>query len=307
MKPGKYFVFLLMAVLACVALVAAACGGDDDDDDDPTQPAGTTATSPTAAPTAAFAADSTMGKIAAAKKITIGVKFDQPGFGFKDPVSGKVAGFDVDMGKAIATALGLKEENITFIESVSANRIPFLKEDKADLIIATMTITDARKLEIDFSRPYFLAGQSLLVKKDNSTIKTVTDLAGKKACSVAGSTSEKNVKEKAPTVDLLALDTYAACVAAMKDGRVEAVTTDDIILAGFAKADTSLKLVGGTFTKEPYGIGMKLGKKDMQTFVNTLLEAMLKDGRYDKIYNDNLGGIEGLPKAADARAALPAQ
>jgi glutamate transport system substrate-binding protein len=145
------------------------------------------------------------------------------------------------------------------------------------------------------------------VKKDNTTIKSVTDLGGKKACSVAGSTSEKNVKEKAPTVDLLALDTYANCVAAMKDGRHEAVTTDDIILAGFAKADPSLKLVGGTFTKEPYGIGMKLGKKDMQTFINTLLEAMLKDGRWDKIYNDNLGGIEGLAKPADARAALPAQ
>lgn len=302
MKPGKHFIFLLMALLASVALIAAACGGDDDDDDDDDEtPAATAASTP------AFTADSTMGKIKAAGKITIGVKFDQPGFGFKDPVSGKVAGLDVDIGKEIAKALGLKEENITFIESVSANRIPFLKEDKADLIIATMTITDARKLEIDFSRPYFLAGQSILVKKDNTTIKSVTDLGGKKACSVAGSTSEKNVKEKAPTVDLLALDTYANCVAAMKDGRHEAVTTDDIILAGFAKADPSLKLVGGTFTKEPYGIGMKLGKKDMQTFINTLLDAMLKDGRWDKIYNDNLGGIEGLAKPADARAALPAQ
>jgi glutamate transport system substrate-binding protein len=292
-----------MGLLAMVALIAAACGGDDDDDDD--DGGGTTPTT-AASPSATFPAGSTMAQIAANKKITIGVKFDQPGFGFKDPVSGKVDGFDVAIGKEIAKALGLKEEDINFIEAVSANRIPFLKEDKADLIIATMTITDARKQEIDFSRTYFLAGQSILVKKDNSTIKSVTDLNGKKACSVTGSTSEKNVKEKAPQVDLLTLDAYAACVTAMKDGRVEAVTTDDIILAGFAKTDPSLKLVGGTFTQEPYGIGIKKGKTDLQTFVNGVIDAMLKDGRWDKIYQQYLGGIEGLPSASEARGKLPA-
>jgi glutamate transport system substrate-binding protein len=303
-KRVTYIILLLAAFLG--ATLAVACGGDDDSSSGATATAAaTTAATKTATP-APFAAGSTMATIAASKHLTIGVKFDQPGFGVKDPVSGKVDGFDVAIGKEIAKALGLTDDQITFTEAISANRIPYLKEDKVDLVIATMTITDARKLEIDFSRPYFKAGQSLLVKKDNTTIKTVTDLNGKKACSVTGSTSEKNVKDKAPQVDLLSLDAYGACVSSLKDGRVEAVTTDDIILAGFAKADPTLKLVGGAFTQEPYGIGYKKGKDDLVAFVNTLLNAMLQDGRWDKIYAQYLGGIEGLPSAADARAALPA-
>ena len=296
MKHSSRLLFLLLAMIGVFALLAAACGGDDDDDDDD---------SPTVAvPT--FAADSTMGKIAASKKMVVGVKFDQPGFGLKDPATGKVDGFDVAIAKEIGKALGLKEDEIEFVEAISANRIPFLQEDKADLVIATMTINADRKKQIEFSRPYFLAGQSILVKKDNTSIKTVDDLNGKTVCSVQGSTSEKNVQAKAPQATLQSLTTYAACVSGMKDGRYEAVSTDDIILAGFAAADSSLKLVGGQFTKEPYGIGIKQGKTDMAQFVDGLLTKWLADGTWDKIYNQYLGKVEGLPKAADARAALPA-
>jgi glutamate transport system substrate-binding protein len=299
LKLRNYWLYLLMGLLACIALVAAACGDDDDDDDD------TGDGDPTAAPT--FEAGSSMAEIVENGRITIGVKFDQPGFGFKDAVSGDVEGLDVEVGKEIAKALGLEEDQIEFIESVSANRIPFLQEDKADLIIATMTINAMRKEQIEFSRPYFLAGQSILVEKDTNDIASVDDLNGKKVCSVTGSTSERNVKEKAPQVDLLALDTYSACVAAMKDGRVVAVTTDDIILAGFAKNDDSLKLVGGNFTDEPYGIGMKKGKTDLQTFVDGVLNDMLEDGRWEDIYDEFLGGIEGLPTAEEATSNLPAE
>ncbi|MGE0599656.1 MAG: glutamate ABC transporter substrate-binding protein [Dehalococcoidia bacterium] len=288
------FLFVLLALISTMALIAA-CGDDDDDDDD----GGNTTPPPT------FTADSTMGKIAAAKKMTVGVKFDQPGFGLKDPASGKVDGFDVAIAKEIAKAIGLSEDEIDFVEAVSANRIPFLQEDKVDIVVATMTINEDRKKQIDFSRPYYLAGQSILVMKDNTTIKSVEDLNGKKVCSVQGSTSEKNVQAKAPQAELLSLTGYAACVSSMKDGRVEAVSTDDIILAGFAAADDSLKLVGGQFTQEPYGIGIKQGKDDMVEFVDTLLANWFKDGTWDKIYNKYLGDVEGLPSAADARAKLP--
>ena len=284
-------------MLALVATIAA-CGGDDDDDDDDDDDA------TVAVPT--FAADSTMAKIAAAKKMTVGVKFDQPGFGLKDPASGKVDGFDVAIAKEIGKAMGLKEADITFVEAISANRIPFLQEDKADLVIATMTINAERKTQIEFSRPYYLAGQSILVKKDNTSIKTVTDLNGKTVCSVQGSTSEKNVQAKAPQATLQSLTTYAACVSGLKDGRYEAVSTDDIILAGFAASDNTLKLVGGQFTQEPYGIGMKKGKTDMQAFVDTLLTKWYADGTWDKIYDQYLGKVEGLPKAEDARKLIPA-
>ena len=304
MHKKRRFLLVLAALTAAFGLLAAACGGDDDDASKETPKAGTT---PTAAPTAAptFPADSTMAKIVANKKLVVGVKFDQPGFGQKDPVTNKVDGFDTAIAREIAKALGLSEDQIQFVESVSANRIPFLQEDKVDLVIATMTINADRKTQIEFSRPYFLAGQSILVKKDNTTIKTVTDLNGKNVCSVQGSTSEKNVVAKAPQVNLLSLTGYAACVESMKSGRVEAVTTDDIILAGFAAADSSLKMVGGQFTQEPYGIGIKKGKTDMVKFVDDQLTKWYADGTWDKIYDKYLGKVEGLPKAAEARAKIP--
>ncbi len=300
----KHYTRLLLAMLAMLATVAliAACGDDDDDDDT----GGTATTAPTQAAAPTFAADSTMAKIVQKGKLTVGVKFDQPGFGLKDPVSGKVDGFDVQMAKEIGKALGLKEDQIEFVEAVSANRIPFLQEDKVDLVIATMTINADRKQQIDFSRPYYLAGQSILVKKDNTTIKSVDDLNGKNVCSVQGSTSEKNIQTKAPQANLLSLTGYAACVDSMKSGRVEAVSTDDIILAGFAASDNTLKLVGGQFTQEPYGIGVKKGKTDFVQFIDALLAKELSDGTWDKIYDKYLGKVEGLPKAADARAKLPA-
>jgi glutamate transport system substrate-binding protein len=246
-----------------------------------------------------------MAQIKEKGKIVIGVKYDQPGFGQLDPTTRKVDGFDVAIGKEIAKALGLSEDQIEFVEAVSRNRIPFLQEDKVDLVIATMTINAERKEQIEFSRPYFKAGQSILVLKDNDDIKSVDDLNGKKVCSVQGSTSEKNVKEKAPQSDLLALDAYASCVSAMKDGRVVAVSTDDIILAGYAAADSSLKLVGGQFTEEPYGIGIKKGKTDMQEFVDGVLNQLLEDGTWDEIYDQFLGEVEGLPTAEEAREDLP--
>ena len=167
-----------------------------------------------------------------------------------------------------------------------------------------MTINAERKTQIEFSRPYYVAGQSILVMKNNTNITKVDDLNGKRVCSVQGSTSETNAKAKAPQAQLLSLQTYSACVSSMKDGRVDAVTTDDIILAGFA-ADGTTKLVGPTFTTEAYGIGMKKGKTDMQKFVDDLLTKMLADGRWEKLYDQYLGKVDGLPKSGDAKKTLP--
>jgi glutamate transport system substrate-binding protein len=284
-----------LALVIAVAIVAVACG-DSDRGETPKTPA---------AAAKSFPAGSTMDQIVKRGKITIGVKYDVPLFGLLDPVSSKVDGLDVALGKEIAKELGLTENQVEFVEAVSANRIPYLQQDKTDLVISTMTINEERKQQIEFSRPYYLAGQSILVKKDNTTIKSVTDLNGKRVCSVQGSTSEKNVVEKAPQVQMLSLQVYSACVSSMKDGRVDAVTTDDIILAGFAAADKDLKLVGGQFTQEPYGIGIKKGKTDMQTFVNDLLTKMLGDGRWEALYKKYLGNVEGLPSASDLKAKLP--
>ncbi|MGE0135869.1 MAG: glutamate ABC transporter substrate-binding protein [Dehalococcoidia bacterium] len=284
------WLFLVAGTLATAALLAA-CGDDD------------TSEGEAGAPT--FAAGSAMARIASAGELTVGVKSDQPGFGLRE-ANGSYDGFDVAMGRAIGRALGLGEEQVRFVEVTSANRIGMLTEGKVDLVIATMTITEARRQEIDFSRVYFRAGQSVLVQKANTSIRAVGDLNGRKACSVTGSTSATTVRERAPQVDLLTLDTYGACVTALKDGRVEAVTTDDVILAGYAKADATLKLVGGTFTEEPYGIGVRKGQPELVAFVDGVIESMLEEGRWEGLYTEYLGGVEGVKPATEARAAVEA-
>jgi glutamate transport system substrate-binding protein len=303
MKHRTKLLILLLALLGAVALFAAACGGDDDATGK--TPATTAPASPTKPAATPFPADSTMAAIVKRGKLIVGTKYDQPGFGLKDPVSGKVDGFDVAIGKEIAKSLGLKEDQVEFVEAVSKNRIPYLQEDKVDIVIATFTINAERKTQIEFSRPYYVAGQSILVKKDNTSIKAAADLPGKKVCTAQGSTPEQTLKAKYPTAELLLLDAYAGCVEAMKAGRVDAVSTDNVILLGFASTDATVKLVGGLFTSEPYGIGMKQGKKDMQAFVDSVLARMFADGTYDKIYDQYLGKFEGMPKAKEARESLP--
>jgi glutamate transport system substrate-binding protein len=288
---------VLVGFILVLSLGAAACSSGDDNK--------SSSGSTPAAAAQSFPAGSTMDQIVKRGKIIIGVKYDVPLFGQLDPVSNKLDGMDVALGKEIAKALGLRENQVEFIEAISANRIPFLQEDKADLVISTMTINAMRKEQIEFSRPYYLAGQSILVKKDNTNITKVEDLNGKRVCSAQGSTSEQNIQQKAPQSQLLSLQTYSACVSAMKDGRVDAVSTDDIILAGFAATDKDLKLVGGQFTLEPYGIGMKKGKVDMQKFVDDLLTKMIQDGRWEKLYTQYLGNVGGLPSPSEAKSKLP--
>lgn len=246
-----------------------------------------------------------MAKIAAKGKLTVGVKFDQPGFGLKDAVSGKVDGFDIQVAREIASALGLSESQVEFVETVSVDRIPALASGRVDLVVATMTVTPEREAEIDFSRPYYVAGQSILVRKGSTAINGLQDLAGRKVCSVRGSTSEQTLREKAPEAELVLLDGYAACVRDLKAGSVDAVSTDDVILAGFAASDNTLKLVGGQFTREPYGVGVPKGQADFVAFINAVLDGAIADGSWERSYDKYLGKVEGLPRAAEAKAKLP--
>jgi ABC-type amino acid transport substrate-binding protein len=285
---------LLLTAFVVLAGLAAACGDDDGNGN------GASAT-----PAATFAPGSTMASIAQRGKLVVGVKYDVPLFGLLDPATRRVDGFDIGLAKEIAKELGLREDQVELVEAISANRIPFLLEDKVDLVISTMTINAQRKEQIDFSRPYYQAGQSILVRKSENSITGIASLNGKKVCSAQGSTSEQNVAEKAPQAELLSLPAYSSCVSAMKDGRVDAVSTDDIILAGFAASDKDLKLVGGQFTTENYGIGVKKGKTDLVQFIDALLAKMLQDGRWEALYKKYLGEVQGLPASAEAKAKLP--
>jgi glutamate transport system substrate-binding protein len=279
--------------LVAVALTAAACG---DSKDDSTVSGGQTGGATTTAP-AAFPAGSAMANLQAKGKITIGVKYDQPGFGQRNPTTNDIEGFDVEIGKIIAAGIfGGKPADmgskITFTEAVSANREPYLQNGTVDLVIATYTINDTRKQIVDFAGPYFIAHQDIMVKSSDTTIKSVTDLNGKKACSVTGSTSATNVKAKAPQVDLTLFDTYSKCAEALGDGRVVAVTTDAPILGGLVSTSNgAYKLVKAPFTDEPYGIGLKKGDQVFRTFINDTLEKSYSSGAWASAFTATLGKI----------------
>ena len=269
-----------VALVASLALVTSGCGGDDDDTVG-TQPGKTT-----------FAAGSTMERLQKAGKVKVGTKFDQPLFGLKG-VSGDVEGFDVEIAKIIAAELGIAESGIEFVESISKNREDYIVNGTTDFIVATYTINDTRKTKVAFAGPYYVAGQDIMVKKDNTTIKGKADLAGKKVCSVTGSTPATRVKEEVPTAQLTLFGTYTECVEAMRNGQVEATTTDNVILLGLIEKDPeAFKLVNAPFSVEPYGIGVKKEDTAFRTFINDLLEKIYADGRYKTAYDATLGKVQ---------------
>ncbi|WP_280446511.1 glutamate ABC transporter substrate-binding protein [Nocardia brasiliensis] len=228
-------------------------------------------------------------------KLTIGIKFDQPGLGIRDH-DGSYRGYDVEIAKYVAGKLGVRSEGITFTEAPSAQREKLIAEGAVDFVVATYSITDGRKEKVDFAGPYFVAGQALLVRMDNTDITGVESLnGGKKLCSVSGSTPAQHVKDKyAADIQLLELENYSQCVEALRSGSVDAVTTDDIILAGFAAlAPGELKVVGDTFTVEKYGIGLKKGDRDTREKINNAIEEMIADGSWLRAFEETIGPLSG--------------
>ncbi len=278
---GTRWRWLAALALALGMLAAAGCGDDENT-------GASTQTATTAART--FDAGTTMARLQREGEITIGVKYDVAPFGFKNPRSGEIEGFDVDIGKAIAAELGVKPK---FIEAISDNRIPFLKDGTADLILSTMTINAERDEEIDFSDPYFIARGRILVKKSETSINGVGDLAGKEVCTVLGSTYEDTLKKQAPKAKRRLVDTYSECLELIQNGAVAAESTDDVILTGHIIQDDSLKLVGEPLTTEPYGAGIKEGDSAFQTFVNEVLTKFKDDGRWATTYQKWVGRYTG--------------
>ncbi|MGO4733757.1 transporter substrate-binding domain-containing protein [Paenibacillus sp. 2KB_22] len=221
-------------------------------------------------------------------KLIAGVKYDTKLFGLKDPASGNVEGFDIDIAKALAKQILGDETKVELKEVTSKTRIPMLQNGDIDIIIATMTITDERKEQVDFSDVYFEAGQSLLVKND-SPITGLESLSGVKVLAVKGSTSAQNIREKAPDAEVLEFDNYQDAFTALKAGKGEALTTDNIILIGMQQTDNSFQLVGGNFTSEPYGMAIRKGDTAFVEEVNKLLKSMKDSGEYDTLHEKWLG------------------
>jgi glutamate transport system substrate-binding protein len=217
-------------------------------------------------------------------RIRIGIKFDQPGLSVDD--GGKFSGFDVDVARYVANKLGYSPSQIQFKEAPSAQREALLQNGSVNMVIGTYSITDDRKSVIDFAGPYFVAGQDLLIRKsDRGKITGPKSLTGRKVCSVSGSTSAATVTRYFPkSVQLMQLSGYAECVTALVSGAVDAVTTDDIILATLASAtgDNSLMVVGHPFTKETYGIGVRKDSPHLVAKINEALREMIKSGEWKR-------------------------
>ena len=245
--------------------------------------------------TVSFDAGTTMAALNEAQAITIGTKFNQPLFGQVD-ADGKPQGFDVEIGKLIAAKLGIPESGITWTETVSTNREPFITSDQVDIVVATYTINDARKEVVSFAGPYYEAGQDILVLAGNpKDISGPEDLEGLAVCTASGSTSEANLAEY--TDNIVSLAGYADCLEPLRAGTVDAVSTDNVILAGLADAAAGeFEVVGNPFTKEPYGIGLALDDDEFRDFINDVLDDALEDGTWDELWNKTAGTVLPLPE-----------
>ncbi len=251
------------ASVAALALTLAACGSDGGD-----APEVKVADAPE------FEAGTTMAKLAEAGEIRVGTKYDQPGFGLLG-LDDVPTGFDVEVAKIIAGALGIDDDGITFSESTSDVREQVIEDDTVDMVVATYTINDERAERITFAGPYYTAGQQLMVASDNDTIAGPEDLKDEsiKVCSVTGSTPSEQIKEYlASDKQLVLFDIYDKCADSLKNGQVDVVTTDNVILLGFvAGSPDDFKLVGEQFTEEPYGIGIAKGDVAFCEFINETL------------------------------------
>lgn len=263
-------------VTAALALTATACGSSD------TKESGSGSSG------------------SAGKKIVVGIKFDQPGLALKKP-DGTFAGFDVDVARYVAKELGYQPDQIEFKQAPSAQREQLIKNGDVEFIVASYSINDKRKAEVDFAGPYFLAHQDLLVRADDKSITKPEDLNSKKLCSVTGSTSAQNVKEKlAPKADLQVFGSYSECLTGLENGAVDAITTDDSILAGYAAQSAhqgKFKLAGLSMSDEKYGVGLKKGDVELQKKINTALVQMESDGSWEKAVKANFGpaGYKNAP------------
>ena len=286
-----------------LALALAACGGDDEPevtapDIDVTEEE-TSEEEPAEEETEAggeFEAGTTMAELSDAGAITIGIKYDQPLFGL-ETLEGGFEGFDVEIATMLAEKLSIPADGIEFVETVSANREPFLEQGQVDMVVATYTINEERDEVIDFAGPYYVAGQDILVAAGNPLgIEGEDGLAGVRVCSAEGSTPAQYVADNHPDAELTLLPEYSLCLESLLNGQIDAVTTDNVILSGYAfENEGEVELVGNPFTEEPYGIGVPESEdKVFCEWVNEALNEMYEDGSWAEAFGATVGqgGVE---------------
>lgn len=283
----KYARTKALTAAAVLAVSLAACGDDSD--------AGGGSTDVEVADDTDFEDGTTMAELADAGEITIGVKIDQPGIGFQAPGDDAPEGFDIEMGRIIAGALGIDADSIEWKETISDNREPFLKSGEVDIVIASYSITDDRRKEVGQAGPYYVTGQQMMVRaEDEGAFNVPGDMEGAKVCSVEGSTSLATAQDEYGA-DPVPLGTYSECVDQLENGTVDVVTTDGAILLGYAAENPDeLTVVGDPFSEERYGIGYALGDTEMCQFLSDTIQASIDDGTWAEAFDATLGqaGVE---------------
>ncbi len=232
-------------------------------------------------------------------KLIVGVKYDLPTFGYENPNTKLVEGFDPAIAREIAAYIFGDPSKVELKQAVSKDRIPFLKDGTVDVILSTMTINEDRLKEIDFSVVYFVAGQRLLVPKD-SRISSVADIGDKKVGSAKGSTSATNLSKF--TNDVVPFDSYSEAAKAMLANQIDAVSTDDVILYGLALGIPGLRVVGAQFSYEPYGAGIAKDNPELLNVVNTVIKNLKSSGKWKELWKREIGDKVGIATIPDPPA-----
>jgi glutamate transport system substrate-binding protein len=274
---------ILVGLVLALAAAAAGCGKTS-------ETGSSTGTTAAVASNVALTGSPTFDRMKSRGKVVIGVKEDQPNLGYKDPTTNQYSGFDIEMANLIAAQLGFGADKIEYKAIPSANREQAIMNGDVDYYVGTYSITDKRKEQVGFAGPYYIAGQDLLVRKDDTSITGPDTLAGKKVCSVTGSTPIQKIKTEHPEAQVIEFEKYSQCVDQVVNNQADAVTTDDAILKGYAaQQPDKLKVVGKTFSTEKYGVGVPKDDKALRDKINDIIAQAEQNGTWQKIYDSTLG------------------
>jgi polar amino acid transport system substrate-binding protein len=245
-------------------------------------------------PAGQMPAGSSMAKIAKRGYLIAGVDQNTYLWGYRDPATGQLGGFDIDMLREVSRAIFGDPNRVRFVVVPNSQRVSAVQSGKVDIVAETMTINCERKMLIDFSTVYYNAGQRILAPA-HSAITGSRDLAGKRVCATAGSTSLQNLMALSlkPPVKTVAVTNQSDCLVLLQQGQVDAISTDDTILQGLAAQDPSVRLVAPAFTREPYGMAISKAHPDLVAFVNAVLARERADGTWASIYKRWLGRLNG--------------
>lgn len=269
---------LRAALCAVLALILAACASPGGDASETTTP-----------PPPKFEDGTSVAALAESGTVRIGVKTDLPSLGYLPPGADTPQGFDIEIAKIIAAAMDIKASDIQWVEVTSGNRMSMLTGGQVDLVIATFSMTEERMEQVGMAGPYFLTGQQIMTRADDTSIAAPEDLAGKSVCQVAGSESANGLVDEYGAVTT-AYNSYSLCVDALLDGSLDAVSTDGAILQGFASMyPDDLHIVGEPFTTQRYGIGYPHGDIAMCQFLTDALLAAYASGQWAEAFESTLG------------------